>query len=168
MSAIAQALVGAFATVLAERLLSHFGLSFSWLTAASNLIVGFVVGFLTHRVAVWEVLAVIAMLIGLLVIWGKMSAPGSLGAQKDYTSARIKGVDWKWQWDGRYPVNLVPFCPKCSAQLKMGPKPSVPLPSDTQRYDCPNCDFGGNWSLDTFNDVKLIVERNYRTGEYDT
>jgi len=162
-SAIASGLVVALVTPLVESSLSYVGVSFDWLTSVSDLILNF----LTYRVTVWQMLVGIATLIGTLAVWTTLSPPASPD-WRNYTSDRIKGVDWKWRWNGRKVLNLMPFCPECSTQLKVESQPSFPVSGDTRRYQCPNCDFGGRWPIEIINDVKLIIERNARKGDYKT
>lgn len=161
-NAIVSGLVVALISPLVESSLSYAGVSFGWLTTLSKL----VVNFLTYEIPVWQILTCIVALFAALAIWANTSTPVNPD-WINYTSDRIEGVDWRWRWNGKKVTNLVPFCPECSAQLKVEPEPSFPIPGETRRYECPNCDFDGRWSPDILDNVRLIIERNAREGDYE-
>jgi hypothetical protein len=101
---------------------------------------------------------------------------------KDFTSARIKGIDWTWEWKDDEVYGLISLCPECSMQIYPsdvterieGAPASVSYP-DTIRtvgaeVECDGCSFSHEWekgSRDLRTFVRKEIKRRARTGEYD-
>jgi hypothetical protein len=80
----------------------------------------------------------------------------------------LKGVVWRWFWNGSHATGVTPFCPECDAEMEIQ-TPSMQL--DGTEYesvtDCPNCEFGKYWEEgNPKRPVARIIERNARCGEY--